>query len=349
MKNKDLRDFLALCKVTLTQDGTPPDWIELIPPGNVGAVDGRKFKNTNPQVVVDAFNAVDLDLPIDWEHSTEIKAPVGEPAPAAGWIQALEVRDGSIWGRVEWTGLGAASLASKEYRYISPAFKHDKNGEVLKLVSAGLTNKPALDQLAAVARADSNTPGLIIMDPKILLALSLSSTASADEVIATIIAMRSGGEKMAQDLTTLRSELSTAGEALAIATAKVPPLDLFVPRADHDALKLRAETAEASIVEAAKTVREKDVADEITAALKAGKITPATEEYYKAACAAEGGLQLFRDFVKSAPVIAKASGLDGERTPEGGAVVTDSQLAIATQCGLSAEDFKVHMKTVAAF
>jgi phage I-like protein len=36
------------------------------------------------------LDAMGVDLPIDWEHATELRAPQGERADAAGWLSRLE-------------------------------------------------------------------------------------------------------------------------------------------------------------------------------------------------------------------------------------------------------------------
>lgn len=159
--NDDIDDdiaFLALCQVELAEDGSLPEWIPLVPKGGDGglvkALDGREFNNSNPQAVIDAFNADPRDLPLDWEHATEVRAPDGKTAPAAAWIDQLEIRDGgAIWGHVkEWTPKGAESVRNKEYRYISPAFLFKKATKVITdIISAGLVNRPALD-MPAIAR-----------------------------------------------------------------------------------------------------------------------------------------------------------------------------------------------------
>lgn len=337
------RDFLAICKLALTQDGQPPEWVELVPAGKVTALDGRKFQNTKPDEVVKRFNEVSLDVPIDWEHASEIKAPQGDEAPAAGWISALEIRGGSIWGQVEWTPRGAVSLSSKEYRYISPAFTYSKSGEVLEIVSAGLTNKPALEELAAVAHVTpNNRPNSgEDMDPQVLAALGLAATATNAEVLAAIQSLRSDGQKMASDLIDVRGELTTTQEELAIAQKQEPPLDKFVPRADHDALKARAETAETALASQAQETKDNEIAAEIASALKAGKITPATSDYHKAQCSQEGGLERFREYVKTAPIIGDPSDLENNGNPQDNKnkKATAEQLAIASRMGVSEKEF----------
>ena len=100
------------------EGGGAPEWVEVLPAGpDIEGRDGRKWHLEDPEGV--AATSLDgmRDIPIDWEHASDIKAPRGEEAPAAGWITQLEVRNGALWGRVEWTERGAAQVASREYRY----------------------------------------------------------------------------------------------------------------------------------------------------------------------------------------------------------------------------------------
>lgn len=124
-----------------------PEWIELIPAGNVVAgFDGRTWRNPRPEGVI-AASAVSATrpLPIDWEHATEVRGPQGLDAPAAGWIEALELRGGSVWGRVSWTETGRNQVAARQYRFVSPVFTFVRaSGEIIRLKSVGLTNTPNL-------------------------------------------------------------------------------------------------------------------------------------------------------------------------------------------------------------
>ena len=210
MVKKSLKTFTSLCgndssfsrsvttcKLNLV-GANPPEWIELIPRGpEILALDGRKFKCSNPQTLVEKFQLHPYEIPIDWEHSSEIKGPLGEEAPAAGWISGLEVRDGSVWGKVDWNTKGAASLTNKEYRYISPAFTHGEDFEIEALVSAGLTNRPAL-VLQALARAKDN-------DNAISLTSVWSSADINDLPDSSFLFIESGGSKDDGNRTTPRS------------------------------------------------------------------------------------------------------------------------------------------------
>lgn len=132
-----------------------PAWIELIPAGpNIVGIDGRHWVNSNPGQIVSTANSQPRPLVIDYEHASEHRAPHGLDAPAAGWINRLEMRgNGAIWGRVEWTAKARAYIADKAYRFISPVFTFEKATQrIVALTSAGLTNQPNLNLTALNTR-----------------------------------------------------------------------------------------------------------------------------------------------------------------------------------------------------
>ncbi|MFZ5774033.1 MAG: phage protease [Thermodesulfobacteriota bacterium] len=299
-----------------------PDWVQLLPAGPVvQGRDGRAWNLPDSQAVVEAFRAGGVDLPLDVEHATELKAPSGEPAPAMGWIKELEVRNGEVWGRVEWTGEGGIEVGERRYRYLSPVFLYDKQTmQILRLKSAALTNQPNL-ALQALNREGYQPNEEEQSMKKIYAALGLTETATEAEALNAI------GK--------LQGDLATA-----INRAETPSLDKFVPRADYNTAMNRATTAEAKVKEMEATKLETAINTEIDAALKAGKITPATVDYHKASCRQEGGLDRFKEFVKAAPVIGDASGLDGKEAPEGGTAMNAEMTQVAAVFGNSAEDIK---------
>jgi phage I-like protein len=282
---------------------------------------GVGYKSTNPQIIVDSFAQFDQDLPLDFEHSTEHKAPKGEPAPAAGWIIELEVRDGEIWARVDWNEAGRHAVEQREYRYISPVFHYGKDTrEVFLLTSAALTNRPEL-RLKALNRAgeprsQKESP---IMDEEICKALGLDATASKDDILKAI---------------------NSAAKA---ATNVTPSLDQFVPRDDFDKAICRATDAETKLKANAQAVLDGQITTEIDAALKAGKITPATVEYHKASCSQSGGLDRFRDFVKASPEIAADNASPSNSPEQKAGTLGDEQKAVCRAMGISEEDY---LKTI---
>jgi len=307
-------------------DNKAPDWVELVPAGpEINAVDGRKFRNTSPDSIVAAFKADQNDLAFDWEHSTEIKAPKGEHAPASGWIKELANRAGAIWARVEWTAAGAADLIAKSYKYASPGFMHDKAGNIVALTSAGLTNRPAFRMTALAqteTKKDENPMDKVL---KALLArLGLKSKATEDEVLA---AMAAADQKATDDL------------AAAVASAQ-PTLDKFVPRADYEQAVAQVSELKAGAAKIVKDALEAEIDKEIETAVAAFKVAPASVEFYRASCSAEGGLDRFREFIKDAPAVIKPGEANLTKPKgDGSGSLTAEQAAVAAACGQTPEEF----------
>ena len=128
--------------------------------------------------------------------------------------------------------------------------------------------------------------------------------------------------------------------ATALNRAENPPLDKFVPRADYDKALERATNAETSLKKKEDDALETAINTEIDAALKAGKITPATADYHKAQCRQEGGLERFKAYVAAAPVIAGNTDLDNQDPNRDGKGLDDAQKAINSMCGIDDETFK---------
>lgn len=170
-----------------------PDWVQIAPRGAFTARDDRRF-NIDPEVLVERFKADGIFLPIDIDHATVKRAATGESAPAVGWIEELQARDGGLWGRVSWLKEGLRTLAEKTHRYISPTLKVGENGIAVWLHSAALVAAPALS-MPAVASADvSRKEKETTVDPKILEALGVKPDASSDEIIAKIATLSAKAE-----------------------------------------------------------------------------------------------------------------------------------------------------------
>ena len=71
-----------LCSLSLPDGPTAPDWILLVPAGDIRTRDGRAFSNRKPELAVAAFLAERKDIPVDYEHATHLRAPKGQSAPA---------------------------------------------------------------------------------------------------------------------------------------------------------------------------------------------------------------------------------------------------------------------------
>lgn len=317
-----MKTLLALntdLSALLTTEGEAPDWIELIPTGPV--IEGRDkrtwiFDELAQQWVLAAFTGRGIDMVIDWEHATEVAAPKGEEAPAAGWIDRLELRDGALWGHVDWTPRAGVQVAAKEYRFVSPVFDYDESRRIVRMVSVGLTNKPNL-VLTALNHEQTETPKMAIPHA-LAVSLGLDAAATDEQAVAAV------------------NQLKATATAR---NSEQPSLDKFVPRQDYDKVLSRATNAEQAL-ETRKAEDHKAVVDaELDSALKAGKITPATVEYYRASCSEQAGLDRFREFVKATPSIAEPSSLDGRKPDGTSKALNAEEKHVAKLMGLSEEDF----------
>jgi len=113
--------------------------------------DGRTWTLLDPGATVANFTARKADLPVDHQHASDAalaqqSGPGLHPRPAAGWTRELRLAAHAPWGRVEWTDrancLDGALIGVREWRCLSPVFRHDKAGRIGRLKGAGLAHTP---------------------------------------------------------------------------------------------------------------------------------------------------------------------------------------------------------------
>jgi phage I-like protein len=310
------KTYLALCFDLSRQEVRDEKvWLPLIPAGVFTGNDGRSWNNSNPDAVVSAFTR---KRPFDIEHSTHIKGPKGEKAPAVGWILALQNIGGEVWGVVDWNSEGRETLEKKEYAFYSPAFTFDGSGTVLSIASVGLTNEPNIDQLPALNREETNMP----LPVELTQALGLGADAEVSAALTVI--------------STLKSE-----HQLALNRANSPDLTKFIPKETYQLALNRAETAEAK-VNAVETAKLEALVDD---AIATGKIAPANKGMFLGMCRAEGGVDQFKQFVATAPVIANSDPVKGGK-PQLTGELNDNQLAMCRKMNIKPESYLASLKQI---
>jgi phage I-like protein len=305
---------LALC----FEGAAVPDWVQLTPAGPaLPGRDGRVWRLSHPQAILSAFamaRAEGQDVPVDFEHATHLKGEKGEPAPAVGWVAELDLRDGALWGRIEWNEAGHTAIASRAYRYVSPGFRFDpRTLEVSRIVSVGLTNQPNFAMPALNRQADTKESEA--MDKDVLQALGLQADATPAQAVVAINALKTA-------------------EETALNRAQTPDPEQWVPKADHQLALNRISTFEAD----AKARAEAEAVAAVDAAIAAGKVAPSSKDYHLATCRAEGGLERFAAMVAAAPVIAGGPTTEKKPETQPGALSAD-ELAVCRQMGMKPEDF----------
>lgn len=301
--------YLALCfnfSVSQVDDG---QWLPMIPSGLFTGRDGRTWNNSDPDGVVNAFDA---KLPFDVEHATEIKGPQGEEAPACGWITELENRDGEIWGKVEWNQSGRWRIEDKHYCYYSPAFAFDETGKVTAMSSAGLTNKPNL-HVPALNSEDNSMPLKAI-----LAALNLSEDSTPEQAVVAINTMKSDRD-------------------VALNRSVTPDLNKFVPKETYDIALNRASTAEEKLA----AIDTQNIEALVDSAVQAGKVAPANKAMYVSLCRSEEGREQFKAFVDTAPSVveAKKPAVQDPSSVATNGKLDQHEIAICRKMGISNEDF----------
>lgn len=285
--------------------------IKLIPRGDMTGNDGRHFVNNNPEAIVAAFNADPRKVVLDIEHATELKAPKGEPAPAQGWLTDFEVIDGEVWAVLELNEDGNKLISKKNYIYISPAFYHDEHGNIFKVSSVGLTNKPNLN-LPSLNREKENA--MKVLPLAIAQALSLNAEASEQDAVTAIVKLQTDNKQLALN-------------------AEQPDLQKFVPKETHDLALNRANDLQSKLddIETAKVTT---VVDD---AIKAGKVAPANKDMMVSLCQQQG-VEKFQEFVDGSPKIVSTESTTPKEKSQG-KKLTETELAMCRQMGVSKEDF----------
>lgn len=282
----------------------------LIPAGSFLGRDGRGPYRLDGASVLAAFERGGIDLPIDYEHQTLSATDKAGPVPAAGWIKQLEVRAGSLWGRAEWTEKAAHLIAQREYRFLSPVFRHDKAGRVLALEGAGLTHYPNLD-LEPVAHQKGEP-----MDLKPIIE-ALGAPADADV-----------------------AQLAAHAKTLKEAASRQPDPREWVPMSQHQAVAQELAALQQQVA------KEKAEAA-VRAAMSAGKLAPAMQVWAQAY--AEKDPEGFAAWCAAAPVILPADQAAHRVAANAGAagdILTEEDRIACQLLGMSEADFAAHKKTL---
>ncbi|CAA0122867.1 Uncharacterised protein [BD1-7 clade bacterium] len=296
----------------------PPEWLPLIPADTFTGRDQRTWHNPEPTSVIIATQAPGLDLPLDIEHATELKGPKGEKAEAYGWfpIAELENRNGVIWGRIEWNTEGRDLILGKKYRYYSPAFKFNAAGQVIRLVSVGLTNRSNLHELPALNRQSEEEPSMKL----ILAALGLAADADEATAVSTI--------------NTLQTQHQTA------LNRQAPDLTQYVPKETHQLALNRAEDAEQKLVNNQTEALENSAIALVDDGIENGKIAPANRDHFLGLCSQQTGFDQVKALLDTAPKVMAAEQKPKDALPNTQAgKLSAEELAVCSQLDLTEDEF----------
>lgn len=281
-----------------------PDRLVLVPTsGSFSGIDGRIFINSNPQRIVERWKKTGHDIPVDIEHSTELRGPQGFPAPAVGWVSDLVISEnGGITGSVTWTEEGKELVASRKYRYFSPAYLVDRNTkEIAGIRSIGLTNVPNL-----------GVP-------------SLNSEGNEE------------GEDMEKDLKVICNSLGIAeGATEAEVVTEINSLKTRLAAAEN-----RAAEAEQKIREQEDAAFKAELNSAVEKGVEDGKIAPAQKDYFLTSINSQEALASFRAMLEKSPrVIEDGETVTGKPEGEDKVSLNAEERAMCEALGVSEEEYR---------
>lgn len=304
----------------------------LLPAGEFRAGDGRPAKpvkawRLNADLaakIIAKWKNRKNDFLLDYEHQSLRSALNGQPAPAAGWATGEKLAwvegEGLFATGVEWTEQAKAFLSTKQYKYMSAVLAYDPaSGDVTDVISAALTNTPALDGLDAVvadlARRGSLDPGghqnqLSKEDPM------------SEQVIATLNTQLAA---LTKELGEAKAKLEALTSAATADAAQITALTKELGEA-----KAKIEAAASAAADAAK----KALIEEALTATggKAPKLTPALKSWAEGQSLAD--LTAYLDAVAPLNVGGSQAGKDAQT-----AALTAEEAAFADKMGIPHADY----------
>jgi phage I-like protein len=210
---------------------------------NKYTIDGNEsefdFAPSHAKLIADEFNRRGRDLVIDYDHGTISDQAVEGKAPAAGWIERLDIGPDGVYAVVKnWTDKARKHLECGEYRYHSPVVNFDEKMNALAVQSVALTNHPAIHGATHLVAAN-DLGGKEAMDPKEQLDVAtdiIDSIKSLKEELDGIIKeVESADKETAQKIQTMlddalsgkekKEKKEEPAEAMPAEAAMPPPME----------------------------------------------------------------------------------------------------------------------------
>lgn len=209
-------------------DSALPTELRLFRAGKNESVKGTfLFDEKAAKSVMTSASKRGVRYPFDFNHGST--SPLGMLNPemsgkAAGWC-SLTVKDGELWATdVKWTEAAATAIQKREWAYVSPTFRHDKDNRVCEMLCIALTNTPALHNLEPLVAASAGTePAEERHMEQLLVMLGLAAGATEAQGIVALTALKDkitsltaakdAAEVKAVELATKIAELTAAAEA----------------------------------------------------------------------------------------------------------------------------------------
>lgn len=327
--------------------------VQLLPAGEFVARDGRPGKNLTWKVSDEQGRKIAAQMTafhqrvkfqFDYEHQAMLAEVNGLPAPASGWATTFEWRegDGLYATNVQWTAKATQMIEGLEYQYISPVIAYDESGVVTGVINAALVGIPALDlnpvAQERVARMNASFFSSITNPEQshmnallkaLLAALGLAETATEQEAVAAVTALKSQAESVAG----LNTQIASL-------KAQTPDPSKWAPIETVNTLNTQ-------IAELRSTAASREVDELIERARAEGKVVAAVEPVWREL--GKANIAQLRQLVDSTPANPALAGQSqtGGKAPGsggggggGGSQLTDTELAMCKSMGLTPEQFR---------
>ena len=317
-------------------NATPPTEFRLFPKGKHTSEKGTfTFSDKSAKSVLKRAKEKGNDIPIDYEHfmlasGEDLPAGAAGGVPAAGWFN-VEVREGELWAtNVRWTDKARNYLTQKEYRFMSPAFRHTEEGEITEIVNCALVNLPAQHhQTPLVAAKDDDEETITPKEPPamdhLFSLLKLSKSAPESEAVAVVTTLQAERKQLLE-----ATGKATLEEALgAISALKTAKLEL--EKANQKLLEMQAK-------EHARKVERL-----VSQGIKEKKIAPAMKEQFIEQGMNKNGIKFLKSYLETAAPLVSTKQVKHKTDDDRGIQLekTDAELSvIAQKVGVKLEDLK---------
>ena len=353
---------IALLSLALTLQATAD--VQLLPQGEFVGRDGRpgkgltwKLSDAKGQALATRLNAAHktVRFNFDYEHQALLSEENGQPAPASGWANTFEWRNGQglFALNVQWTARAKQMIEGDEYGYISPAIVFDtRTGEVTGVVNASLVNIPSLE-LSPVAeqtmarlnarpfsqpleQSDMNPVLKALLES---LGLNVSEDTTAEQATAAVAALKAKADKvdvLGTELALLKKATPATGD---------PDPSKWVSLENFN--KLHEQVVALSAKHTSGEV-DKLIAD----AVAAGKCTPVVEEVWRNV--GKTDVAMLKSLIDKTPANPALAGQQqsqangGKQEKDDAKTGTAEELAMCKNLGLTLEQFRAGADTTAA-
>ncbi|MBE2895462.1 hypothetical protein HPC38_01020 [Pasteurellaceae bacterium HPA106] len=336
---------MSLTPVALSFEIVPNGRIQLFPYGRFYPADGRSKEgwyvdDSNGYALAEEINARKVKMMVDYEHQTLWLDKNGQGNIAAGWIEHAEYISGKgLFADVSWTTKASAHIKQKEYRYISPYFLADKSGQVIRVINAALTNRPALHELEeAIAASDlvNQAKGNPMLE--LLKKLFNLPAASEDALKEKLVALSNQQEKSGVAITDVYGRLEKANADVVALSEKAPDPKEYVALSELQAVQAQLNKLQSE-------VNADKVKNMIDVALSEGRLLPAQKAWAEK-LGAKDATALSEYLQATAPAAFTQSQSEGKNPNEADKVaLSEEQRAAAKMLGMTDAEFQAILPT----